>query len=179
MCLITLIDGELYQWDTGRIIQIDPENDYIIHEVHFTTTAMAVAYVVKTYTEDDITYCAVPNILLQQYQSIVCYEVRENEQGEETVSSTIFKVNKRNKPEDYIYTESEQYTYKQLESDFAELKASFYDVHDIAASALEMVETLSTSVVKSVNNIVPDENGNVTIEVGSGSSGEVDNVVIF
>lgn len=191
--MITLIDGDLYQWDTGRVILVEPDTGYTIHEVHFTTKKMEFAYVVNTYDENGSTYAKIPNIILQQYQDIICYEVRENEDGEESVSSTTFDVIKRNRPVDYVYTETEQYTYKELnsrvtilESEFKDMKDSLNEVCDIAeaaqlnsANAIESVEALSTTVVKSINNITPDENGNVMIETGSGSSGEVDSVVEF
>ena len=114
--MVTLLDGDLYQWDTGRVVQIDPDSNYVIHEVHFATKKMDFAYVAKTYTENGKTYCKIPDILLQQYYDIYCYEVRENEDGEESTSTTIFKVTKRNRPLDYIYTDPEKYTYKELEN---------------------------------------------------------------
>lgn len=191
--MVTLIDGDLYQWDTGRVILVEPDIGYTIHEVHFTTKKMEFAYVVNTYDERGATYCKIPNILLQQYQDIICYEVRENEYGEESVSSTTFDVIKRNRPVDYVYTETERYTYKELntrvtnlETEFQDLKATLEEVYEIADSAQssstrtsEAVETLSKTVVKSINNTLPDENGNVTIEAGTSSSGEVDCVVEF
>lgn len=176
--MISLVDGDLYQWDTGRVVVVEPENGYVVHEVHFTTKKMDFAYVVKTYVKDEAVCCAIPNIILQQRYDIICYEVRENDDGEESVSSTTFDVIKRNRPEDYIYTESEIYTYKNienrlttLETEFEDLKAAFDEVHEIAEDArttsnstTDLVETLSSSVVKSVNNTFPDENGNVVIE---------------
>lgn len=191
--MITLIDGDLYQWDTGRVVLVEPDSGYTIHEVHFTTKKMEFAYVVKTYEKDQATYASIPNILLQQYQDIICYEVRENDAGEESVSTTTFDVIKRNRPVDYVYTEPEKYTYKEieerlatLETEFEDLKATFEEVYEIAEnaqstsnSATEAVEALSKSMVKSINNTLPDENGNVTIEAGSGGSGEVESVVEF
>lgn len=191
--MITLIDGDLYQWDTGRIVLVEPDSGYTIHEVHFTTKKMEFAYVVKTYDKDQATYASIPNILLQQYQDIICYEVRENDAGEESVSTTTFDVIKRNRPVDYVYTEPEKYTYKEieerltnLETEFEDLRASFAEVYEIAENAqsasnnaVESVETLSSSVVKSINNIVPDKNGNVDIETGTGGSGGADSIVEF
>lgn len=191
--MITLIDGDLYQWDTGRVVLVEPDSGYTIHEVHFTTKKMEFAYVVKTYDKDQATYASIPNILLQQYQDIICYEVRENDAGEESVSTTTFDVIKRNRPVDYVYTEPEKYTYKEieerltnLETEFEDLRASFAEVYEIAENAqsasnnaVESVETLSSSVVKSINNITPDENGNVDIETGTGGSGGGDSIVEF
>lgn len=191
--MITLIDGDLYQWDTGRVVLVEPDSGYSIHEVHFTTKKMEFAYVVKTYDKDQVTYASIPNILLQQYQDIICYEVRENDAGEESVSSTTFDVIKRNRPVDYVYTEPEKYTYKEieerltnLETEFEDLRASFEEVCEIAENAqsasdsmTETVEALSKAAVKSINNITPDENGNVDIETGTGGSGGADSIVEF
>lgn len=199
--MITLMDGELYQWDTGRVVVVEPDNDYDIHEVHFTTKKLDFAYVVNTYSEGGNIYCAIPNILLQQYQDIVCYEVRENDEGEESVSSTTFDVIKRNRPVDYVYTETEKYTYKDLnrrvtalEEEFAEMKETSTEASVMANQAYEVAETaqaavttlntqleeLSSAAVKTINNIAPDENGNITIEAGSGSgSVVVDSIVEF
>lgn len=113
--MITLVGGNLYQWDTGRVVSIVSENGSVIHEVHFTTNAMNFAYVVKTQVKDTTTYCPIPDILLQQYSDIYCYEVKENCKGEESVSTKILPVQKRNRPEDYTYTEPEKITLEGLQ----------------------------------------------------------------
>lgn len=199
--MVTLIGGDLYQWDTGRTVFIAPDSGYTVHEVHFTTKKMDYAYVVKTYVENGGTYCAIPNILLQQYQDVICYEVRENDTGEESISTTTFDVIKRNRPVDYVYTEPEKYTYKELENRIKILEENLEDVktasdeaavlaneaHELAEAAQntansfdEKIEAMSSSMVRSVNNILPDENGNVTVEGVSGDpSGNPNNVVEF
>ena len=112
--MIELIGGDLYQWDTGRIVTANPESDTEIHEVHFTTKYMDYAYVVNTYKKDGLILCAVPNIILQQERSVICYEVAKTDNGEMTVSETIFTLHRRNKPDDYAYTESEILNYETL-----------------------------------------------------------------
>lgn len=126
--MVTLLDGDLYQWDTGRVVLVDPSSGYDVHEVHFSTRKLDFAYVVKSYEENGNTYCAIPNILLQQSYDIYCYEVRENAEGEESISTTIFKVTKRNRPLDYVYTEPEKYTYKELEARLTKLEDALDDV---------------------------------------------------
>lgn len=150
--MVTLVDGDLYQWDTGRIVLIDPSSGYDVHEVHFTNRKMDFAYVARTYSKDGNIYCAIPNILLQQYYDIYCYEVRDNSDGEESISTTIFKVIKRNRPLDYVYTEPEKYTYreleeriKQLETAFEEVKASSDEAALLANEAYTMAETAQTT----------------------------------
>lgn len=112
--MIQLIGGELYQWDTGRIVQVIPDDGTVVHEVHFSTSNMDFAYVVKTYSEADNVFCAIPNIILQQYRNIICYEVCENDSGEETISSITFKITRRSRPYDYVYTEPELITLEKL-----------------------------------------------------------------
>lgn len=33
--MISLVGGELYQWDTGRIVRVVPDENVKVHEVHF------------------------------------------------------------------------------------------------------------------------------------------------
>lgn len=113
--MLSLVGGELYQWDTGRIVRVVPDENVKVHEVHFSTKRMDYAYVLKTYTEDGVTYCAIPNIILQQSNRLLCYEVCENSDGEETISNAYFDIIKRNRPEDYVYTEQEHFTFAKLE----------------------------------------------------------------
>lgn len=114
--MIKLIGGDLYQWDTGRIAVVNPETDDIIHEVHFTTKDMQYAYVVSTYEKDGSILCAVPNVILQQEKSVICYEVTKTESGEMSVSTTTLPLRKRNKPQDYAYTEDELKNFDRLEA---------------------------------------------------------------
>ena len=133
--MVTLLDGDLYQWDTGRVVLIDPRMENEVKEVHFTNKKIDFAYVAKTYSKNGNTYCAIPNILLQQYYDIYCYEVRYNDDGEESVSTTIFNVTKRNRPLDYVYTEPEKYAYRELEERIEKLEASFEEVKTTADEA--------------------------------------------
>ena len=133
--MVTLVDGDLYQWDTGRVVLIDPRIENEVKEVHFTNKKIDFAYVAKTYSKNGNTYCTIPNILLQQYYDIYCYEVRYNDDGEESVSTTIFSVIKRSRPLDYVYTEPEKYTYRELEERIEKLDASFEEVKTAADEA--------------------------------------------
>lgn len=177
--MVTLIGSDLYQWDTGRVIFIAPDSGYDVHEVHFTTKKMDFAYVVKTYIENGGTYCKIPNILLQQYQDLICYEVRENDAGEESISTTTFDIVKRNRPVDYVYTEPEKYTYKEIENRLKILEDSFEDVKTTTYYAVSLAEEMASTMVRSVNNNFPDENGNVDIETGAGGSGVANGIIEF
>ena len=178
--MVTLLDGDLYQWDTGRVVQIDPDSGYDIHEVHFATRKMDFAYVVKTYSENGNTYCKIPNILLQQYYDIYCYEVRENEDGEESTSTTIFKITKRNRPLDYIYTDPEKYTYKELEERvkvledaFEEVKSNSIETSTLANEAYTMAES-ANATASSLSGRIDELQEQI-----EGSTGGSNNVVEF
>ena len=122
--MISLVGGELYQWDTGRIVRVVPDENVKVHEVHFSTKRMDYAYVLKTYIVDGVTYCAIPNIILQQSNRLLCYEVCENSDGEETIANTYFDIIKRNRPEDYIYTEQDHFTIQALSNRVDKLEES-------------------------------------------------------
>ena len=151
--MISLIGGELYQWDTGRIVRIDPDENVAVHEVHFTTKRMDYAYVLKTYIEDGVTYCAIPNIILQQSYRLLCYEVCENSDGEETIANASFNIVKRNRPEDYVYTEQEHFTFVKLENrlDAVEESAHIHEnkteLDTITEEDLEIWRNPNSSVV--------------------------------
>ena len=122
--MLSLVGGELYQWDTGRVVKVVPDENVTVHEVHFSTKRMDYAYVLKTYVEDGVTYCAIPNIILQQSNRLLCYEVCQNSDGEETIADTYFDIIKRNRPEDYVYTEQEHFTIQNLSDRVDKLEES-------------------------------------------------------
>ena len=156
--MISLVGGELYQWDTGRIVKVIPDSDAIVHEVHFSTKAMDFAYVVKTYIENSVTYCAIPNIILQQSNRVLCYEVCENSDGEETIYDTQFEIIKRNRPEDYIYTEHERITIEDLDARITKLEDNQISEDDIT-ECLNEADIISI-LTDSDGNVLTDENSN-------------------
>ena len=156
--MIELIGGGLYQWDTGRIAVVKPDTDDAIHEVHFSTKDMDYAYVVSTYEQDGAVYCEIPNILLQQKKSLICYEVTNTDNGEMTVAETTLDLHKRNKPQDYVYTEDELKNFDRLAALIPTKLSQLTD--DIGAGGAK---------ITSVNGVLPDENGNVEVETVSES----------
>ena len=97
--MFRILDGRetFYQWDINQKLIVD---DASIEEVHFCTRACSEALVVKVI--DGL--AAVPNILLQKAFDLKAYAYT----GEDyTKVCETFKVIERNKPADYIYTETE------------------------------------------------------------------------
>lgn len=114
MDTISLIGGLLYQWDTGRKVKIESPSCINVDEVHFTND-MQDALVVEPKSADNVYYAEIPNILLQEKRNIKVYVVMHTENGERTVCSRGLTVNSRQKPADYIYTETEVKSYKKLD----------------------------------------------------------------
>lgn len=107
--MLIVFGGDLYQWDTGRFFQIIPKSNTEICAVHFSTNSMPVALVVEPHVNPDGSlYCMLPDLLLQQGETILGYEVSRNlNDGTETISVQSFPVIKRNRPQDYVYTEDD------------------------------------------------------------------------
>jgi hypothetical protein len=100
-----------FQWDLDRRLIID---DPEVTEVHFTNRTTTSALVCETYTENGKTLVNVPNILLQTDWHIQAYAY----DGKHTKHSICYIVTSRSKPTDYVYTETELLSYKELAEDF-------------------------------------------------------------
>lgn len=106
--MLTLNDGrsELWQWDTGRQLTVDAD----CSQVHFSNKVFG-----RSIDVDVIDGIAiVPDILLQTDKDLNVWAfVGTAENGYTKISKT-FKVNRRNKPSDYVFTPTEQTTLAEL-----------------------------------------------------------------
>ena len=107
--MIEKIGGILYQWDLDRQVKIQTTEP--ISEVHFARIGDVEALVVKAKESDGYFVADIPNIHLQESKSIIVYAVKDDV----TIEKNTFQVYKREKPSDYVYTETEVFTYKALE----------------------------------------------------------------
>lgn len=102
---------KFYQWDLNRRILVEDDS---ITQVHFANAATTTAYVVSVSNG----MANVPNIILQQNFDIKVYGYdKEFTKFEET-----FEVEKRSKPQDYVYTETEILNYETLANEIKEVK---------------------------------------------------------
>ena len=106
--MLTLNDGrsELWQWDTGRTLAVDAD----CSQVHFSNKVFGRSIDV------DVTDGAaiIPDILLQTDKDLNVWAfVGTAENGYTKISKT-FKVNRRNKPSDYVFTPVEQTTIDEI-----------------------------------------------------------------
>lgn len=108
------IDGKiLTQWDTDRWVFADS------NEVHFADSSSTEALVVDVVDGK----APIPNILLQKSGILKAWEVSYTENGERTISvESVFNVRSKQKPSDYVYTETEVLCYESLEKRIAELE---------------------------------------------------------
>ena len=107
--MLKITDGRdhLYEWDTNRSLTAVDLPD--LHHVDFVKVGYEPMTVVPV---DNIVN--IPNILLQNSLSFVCFIVSIDEKGTLTTSKQIFRVEARQKPADYVYTETEIYTWDQF-----------------------------------------------------------------
>ena len=121
--MLELNDGrsELWQWDTGRTLIVDAD----CSQVHFSNKVFGRSIDV------DVSYgvAIIPDILLQTDKDLIVWAfVGTAENGYTKISKT-FKVNRRNKPADYVFTPVEQTT-------IAEIAAIAQSVRDDADAGL-------------------------------------------
>ena len=106
--MLTLNDGraELWQWDTGRTLAVDAD----CSQVHFSNKVFG-----RSVDVDVVDGVAdIPDILLQTDKDLNVWAfVGTAENGYTKISKT-FKVNRRNKPADYVFTPPEQTTLAEL-----------------------------------------------------------------
>ena len=122
--MLTLNDGrsDLWQWDTGRTLTVDAD----CSQVHFSNKVFG-----RSIDVDVVDGAAIiPDVLLQTDKDLNVWAfVGTAENGYTKISKT-FKVNRRNKPADYVFTPVEQTTINQLKSDFANLENLLIQIRD-------------------------------------------------
>ena len=135
-----------WQWDLDRQIIV---NEDTCGEVHFCNGTTDCALVCVVYQQDDQRGVDVPNILLQTAKPLTAYLYRKGSDGSLTRHRQTFQVMARNKPDGYVYTETEAKSWDALEE------------------RIRVLEENGTGggTVKSVNGVSPDEAGNVEIEI--------------
>lgn len=106
--MLTLNDGrsELWQWDTGRNLTVDAE----CSQVHFSNKVFG-----RSIDVDVVDGVAIiPDILLQTDKDLNVWAfVGTAENGYTKISKT-FKVNRRNKPADYVFTPPDQTSLEEI-----------------------------------------------------------------
>ena len=122
--MLELNDGrpEIWQWDTGRTLTVDTD----CSQVHFSNNVFG-----RSIDVDVVGGVAIiPDILLQTDKDLNVWAFSGTAENGYTKISKTFKVNRRNKPADYVFTPVEQTTINQLKSDFANLENLLIQIQD-------------------------------------------------
>ena len=113
--MLTLNDGrsELWQWDTGRTLAVDAD----CSQVHFSNKVFGRS--IDVDVADGV--ATIPDVLLQTDNDLNVWAfVGTAENGYTKISKT-FKVNRRNKPADYVFTPTDQITLQTIQSQIGDL----------------------------------------------------------
>lgn len=137
---------KFYQWDVGQKLIVD---DSII-AVHYDN-GTGDALVCPVYEYEGKYVADVPNIMLQTDWNIKCYAYC----GECVRASRIYEVERRNRPDDYIYSETETLRYSSLleminatNDELATVEQSLEaSIADIAAEHNKDMETVEQQLV--------------------------------
>ena len=105
-----------FQWDLDRKVIVEEES---ITEVHFCNYKSNNSLVCEVYEENGIRFANVPNVLLQETYDLYVYAYDKNF----TKYQYRFKIIPRIKRSDYVYTETEIYSYHKLEKRIDDIEA--------------------------------------------------------
>ena len=148
--MLTLNDGrsELWQWDTGRKLTVDAD----CSQVHFSNKVFG-----RSIDVDVVDGIAIiPDILLQTDKDLAAWAFVGTAENGYTKISKVFKVNKRNKPADYVFTPPEQTTLQELVDRLDEIEES-QDPDAIKNAVEDYLEQNPVEVpVRSVNGYTGD-----------------------
>lgn len=106
--MLTLSDGrsELWQWDTGRTLSVPDD----CSQVHFSNKVFGRSVDVDVVNGE----ASIPDILLQTDKELTAWAFVGTAENGYTKISKVFKVNKRNKPADYVFTPTDQTTLGEI-----------------------------------------------------------------
>lgn len=148
--MLTLNDGrnELWQWDTGRKLTVD--ND--CSQVHFSNKVFG-----RSIDVDVVDGVAIiPDILLQTDNDLTTWAFAGTPENGYTKISRVFKINKRNKPADYVFTPTEQTTLEEIKEKIDYLE-SIQDPDAIKNAVDEYLDENPVEIpVKSINGKTGD-----------------------
>lgn len=157
----------LWQWDIGRRVKLRdvPENT----KIHFSMVCDdADAYVVFSYPDaNGEMYANIPNILLQKHGCLSVYVYVEGADKKYCHCKKRFTIRKREKPADYIYTETELYTWQGLDERLTSLEEDAKK-HADSMTDDETVSLLTETgiidpVTDSTGAIYTDNNGTIFV----------------
>lgn len=140
--MIVVIDGRLFQWDTGRKVRITAKDHSTITEVHAYYEGESDGYKVNTVVDADAVIAPIPNILLQENKTIEICAVSVTEDGIRTVETKTCHVYARSKPPNYVYTETEIFTVEKVVEDALQKAKDNGEFDDLVPNMSQMDEMM-------------------------------------
>ena len=115
--MLTLNDGrsELWQWDTGRTLTVDTD----CSQVHFSNKVFGRSIDVNVANGVAI----IPDVLLQTDKDLNVWAFSGTAENGYTKISKTFKVNRRNKPADYVFTPPDQTSLEEIKERVSHLES--------------------------------------------------------
>lgn len=143
---IKLENGQLYcwQWETNQRLVIDTLEGYeaenLICKMGILKDKIGIVEV-QVYEENGKIFSNIPDVLLQ-YEGLVEAWVQTNSEfSSATLAYWRFRVKKRERPEDYIYTEIDVLTWQELDKRITVLEENFSTLpEDDYAAIIDVIE---------------------------------------
>ena len=106
--MLTLNDGrsELWQWDTGRTLTVDTD----CSQVHFSNKVFGRS--IDVNVADGV--AIIPDVLLQTDKDLNVWAFSGTAENGYTKISKTLKINRRNKPADYVFTPPDQTSLEEI-----------------------------------------------------------------
>ena len=152
--MLTLNDGrsELWQWDTGRTLTVDTD----CSQVHFSNKVFG-----RSIDVDVVDGAAIiPDVLLQTDNDLNVWAFSGTAENGYTKISKTFKVNRRNKPADYVFTPTDQMTLQMIQRQIGDLADLTTEEKDTLVAA---INEAAQSVGGGSISVEDDGAGNVEI----------------
>lgn len=151
---IAIADGRpfFWQWDLDQKLLLEDVEPG--QEVHFGRSDGG-AYSVLAFEENGQILAHVPNAWLQNAGQRPVYIYCEDTH---TTYKRIFTIQHREKPDDYVYTETEVMSYRELANKLTEMQAETLEAIEASNAALE-----ESNEVIAANTVALNENS-VTLE---------------
>ncbi len=119
-----------FQWDRNIQILYKNNSGKSVSQIHFSNLKSDTAMILLPFEDEQ--KVNVPNILLTNIHSVIIHFCHTEEDGSfETLCEFVIPVKSRQKPSDYIYTETEILDYKFLEDRINEIQATIGDINQI------------------------------------------------